>query len=240
MSHIPYTYLLEFTHPQTYEKLYYYGVRYSKNCHPDDLFIKYFTSSKYVKKLIKEFGIKCFKYEVRKIFPNNPLRAHQWEQKVLLKLKAAKRKDFINKSVGGKTFHMFGDENPSSRPEVRDKISNSLKTYYETHDNPFYGRSHSDETKKAISIANKGRKLSDDVRQKMSDSKIGVKRSDEFCQKISKRMSGSNNPQYGNHHAANHLNNNKQECPHCKIITTIGNLKRWHLNKHLHLEDAYQ
>ena len=50
---IPYTYLL--THVQTGKK--YYGVRFAKGCNPSDLFITYFTSSKYVKSLIEEYGI---------------------------------------------------------------------------------------------------------------------------------------------------------------------------------------
>jgi hypothetical protein len=48
---IPFTYLLK--HIPT--KKYYYGVKLKKGCHPNDLWTKYFTSSKIVKSLIKKY-----------------------------------------------------------------------------------------------------------------------------------------------------------------------------------------
>lgn len=53
---LAYTYMLEFNHNN--ETKYYYGVRYANirlNIAPvDDIFTKYFTSSGYVKMLIKD------------------------------------------------------------------------------------------------------------------------------------------------------------------------------------------
>lgn len=46
---------------------YYYGIRYGKHVHPDDLFKTYFTSSKEVKTLVKRFGAPDI-IEIRKIF----------------------------------------------------------------------------------------------------------------------------------------------------------------------------
>lgn len=73
----PYTYRIQFI--PTGE--YYYGVRYSKTCHPSDLWIRYFTSCKKVKKLIAEYGKESFRYEVRRIFKTNE-EAIAWEEKV--------------------------------------------------------------------------------------------------------------------------------------------------------------
>jgi hypothetical protein len=75
--HTPYTYRVKFTPTGQY----YYGVRYSKACHPADLWVSYFTSSKNVKKLIKENGIESFTIEIRKTF-NNKEHAIAWEEKV--------------------------------------------------------------------------------------------------------------------------------------------------------------
>lgn len=45
---------------------------------------------------------------------------------------------------------------------------------------------------------------------------------------MSIRIKGKNNPQFGNKHAADHLNLKKEPCPHCKKLLGLGNLKRWH------------
>lgn len=73
----PYTYRIRFI--PTGE--YYYGVRYAKDCHPSDLWIRYFTSCTKVKKLIREYGKESFTYEIRKTFTNKE-QAIAWEEKV--------------------------------------------------------------------------------------------------------------------------------------------------------------
>lgn len=93
---IPYTYLI-YCIPT---KQFYYGVRYSKNCHPNDLWKTYYTSSTYVRHLIKEYGKDSFKYEVRRTFTSS-YKAKQWETKVLKKMNVTARPDFINKSNSG-------------------------------------------------------------------------------------------------------------------------------------------
>ena len=73
----PYTYRIKFL--PTGE--YYYGVRYAKNCHPSDLWIRYFTSSTKVKDLIRQYGKESFSYEIRKIFSCKE-SAISWEERV--------------------------------------------------------------------------------------------------------------------------------------------------------------
>jgi len=63
---VPYTYLIGWS---TLNK-WYYGVRYSKRCNPNDLWVKYFTSSKLVKQFRNKFGEPDV-VEVRKIFNNS-------------------------------------------------------------------------------------------------------------------------------------------------------------------------
>ena len=48
-----YTYLIGWTK----YNIQYYGVRYAKGCHPDDLWKTYFTSSKYVKEFREKNGM---------------------------------------------------------------------------------------------------------------------------------------------------------------------------------------
>jgi hypothetical protein len=77
----------------------YYGVRYSKDCHPADLFVTYFTSSKHVAEYIKVHGLPDI-VEVRKTFTgdNRVSVALQYEHVVLRRIRAVSRTDFLNRS----------------------------------------------------------------------------------------------------------------------------------------------
>jgi hypothetical protein len=52
--------------------------------------------------------------------------------------------------------------------------------------------------------------------------------------KISLSKIGDKNPNYGKKGCFDHLNHKKIECPHCGIITTPGNAKRWHFENCKH------
>lgn len=128
---IPYTYLIKCVP----ENLYYYGVRYAKDCNPNEFFVKYFTSSEEVARLILKYGLDNFVFEIRRTFKNTN-SARKWENKVLKRIKAAQRSDFINKCNGKapsnekeirdliiKTFIIrYGVDNPSKCPEIIAKI----------------------------------------------------------------------------------------------------------------------
>ena len=100
---IPYCYLIGWS------KLgkYYYGCQYGKNCNPKNLMRTYFTSSKLVKKYIDKYGIPDV-IQIRKIF-NNVKECRLWEIKVLTRLNATLRDDFLNlRNPGG--VHNFTDK----------------------------------------------------------------------------------------------------------------------------------
>lgn len=92
---IPYTYQLIWSATN----MKYYGVRYAKDCHPDDLWKTYFTSSIYVAKYVKEHGNPDI-IQVRKTFSGNSSveQARLWEHKVLRRMKVIIRKDYLNQS----------------------------------------------------------------------------------------------------------------------------------------------
>lgn len=77
--------------PYTYRVIHipsgkwYYGVRYGEGCHPDDLWVKYFTSSDKVRELIKRDGEESFRTEIRQIF-ETPAEAIDWESRVLKRI----------------------------------------------------------------------------------------------------------------------------------------------------------
>lgn len=72
--------------------------------------------------------------------------------------------------------HEFGGrKNKKMSEETKRKISFKQIEYHKTHVNGFYGKSHSDETKKLISIANSGRHHTEEAKQKMSIARSGEK-----------------------------------------------------------------
>ena len=96
-ENIPYTYYIAWT----ITGMKYYGVRYAKNCNPTDLLVEYFTSSKYVKDHILQYGNPDI-VEIRKTFSgdNRIKEAQHWEHRVLKRMKVVHREDFLNKTDG--------------------------------------------------------------------------------------------------------------------------------------------
>ncbi len=91
-KHQPYTYLIGWSK----QNLFYYGVRFSSSCQPEDLWTKYFTSSRYVTEARIKLGEPDIK-EVRKVFKHKD-DAIKWESKVLRRLGAHRHEKFLNKT----------------------------------------------------------------------------------------------------------------------------------------------
>jgi len=130
----------------------YYGCRYAKNCHPSEFWKTYFTSSKIVKKLIKEAGKENWYIEIRHIFSDINL-CKAWEEKVLRRLGVPKNPMWYNQSIGGKKFLLQGDalelqkivvsakmKEITSTPEWREKFTEIMKTRW---NNPAAKEDHS-------------------------------------------------------------------------------------------------
>ena len=165
---IPFTYLVK--HIPTNK--YYYGVKFKKGCHPNDLWTKYFTSSKKVKGLIRKYGKKSFLFEIRKTFKTQK-QAREWEHKVLRRLKVIYRNDFLNQSD---SLHID--------PKIISKSKMGNK-------NPMYGKKMTEKHKKKIkdTLVKRYKKLPHHT--------LGRKHTPEFLRFLSKLNSGKNNPMYG-------------------------------------------
>jgi hypothetical protein len=160
---IPYTYLL--THISTGRK--YYGVRYANNCHPGDLFVKYFSSSSLIKQLIMEEGKTAFEFEVRKTFTSKEA-ACLWEAKVLTRMNVLHREDWFNANIAG----CF--KGPASQ-RTKQRMSFSKKQYYDRGGKaPNQGRKLSEKWKQNISASTKGKPKSNG--QKLSKTATGRKK----------------------------------------------------------------
>lgn len=132
----PYTYLIKFKPTgQCYYGSRFKNVRLGINPE-DDLMINYPTSSKYIKSLIKEYGLDAFEWEIRKTF-DTPEQATNWESKVLRRCRVLESERWLNQNVAG---HIVITE------EGRKKISNFHK-----------GKPKSDEHRKNLSESQKGK-----------------------------------------------------------------------------------
>ncbi len=164
-EYIPYNYLIGWS----IHNKWYYGEQHCNTkyniANPENLWNTYFTSSNYVTSFRQKYGEPDI-IQIRKTF-KTAQDSLQWETKVLQRIKAKFRDDFLNKHDNISIFH---DE------EIRDKISKANtgrfknKTYEEIHgvekanilkkkrsisstgknhsghNNPMYGKKHSDET----------------------------------------------------------------------------------------------
>jgi len=142
-----YTYLIGW---KKYNK-WYYGVRYSKYSNPNELWKTYFTSSKHVKNFRKKKGEPNV-VEIRKVFDNSN-KARLWEHKVLKKLKIIENSKWLNRT-----------DNLAVNPEIMSKIGKLKKGKY----NNFYGRKHTKESKRKMSIKQK-MLMTEERRKKISE-----------------------------------------------------------------------
>lgn len=200
---------------------HYYGVRFAKNCNPDDLLVSYFTSSKIVKQYRKEYGEPDI-IEIRKTF-NTANDALRWECKVLRRLNILKNENWLNANIGGEQFIIQKHKpetiekmklnNVSKRAEMKKMISERQTG----SGNSFFGKKHTEETKERI-------------RSKLKD----IPKSEEHRSKYI----GENNYMFGKHHSDETKQKisiaiksiPKVECPHCKTLVDKGNAVRWHFD----------
>lgn len=92
---IYYTYHIQWTSTD----MHYYGVRGSTDTPISDLWVTYFTSSKYVKQYRAAFGEPDI-IQVRRIFGADRSAALNWERRVLLRVKAKRSPNWLNRYDG--------------------------------------------------------------------------------------------------------------------------------------------
>lgn len=133
-----YTYLLGWSKLNKF----YYGVRFAKNCQPSDLFVTYFTSSKYVKEFIKNNGNPDI-IQIRKTFESSD-KARLWENRVLKKMQVIKDVRWLNKTDN------LSISVECCKYEHTDEIKLKKSLSH-------IGKKHSDKVKKKISESQKGK-----------------------------------------------------------------------------------
>jgi hypothetical protein len=92
--YMPYTYYIGWSSLNKW----YYGVRFAKGCNPQDLWKKYFTSSKEVKLLREKFGEPDI-IKIDKTFLDSN-EAREYEHQVLKFLDVGRNEIWVNKTDG--------------------------------------------------------------------------------------------------------------------------------------------
>lgn len=197
----PYTYILEWT---KFNKRYI-GARWAKNCHPEDLWSTYFTSSKWVREFVAENGPPDL-ILIDQVFKTG-IEAVEREQFLLKKYDIFNNPVFLNKAISG-AFD-------SSDPDILRKKSEANK-----------GKKRSREICEKISRnhglrgkpgARLGVKITEETRRRLSLSHMGYKQSEETKRKRADKLRGR-----------------KQElvkCPFCDVVGGKATMPRWHFNR---------
>lgn len=137
-------------------------------------------------------------------------------------------KQKMRESQSGEKNHMFGkhlsDETKrklslahKGKPSNKKGIPLSEETRRKISENhcdcsgeksPFYGKHHSEESKRKLSLTHKGKHLSEETKKKISESQSGEKNhffgkhhSEESKKKMSELKSGEKHPMFGKHHS---------------------------------------
>lgn len=240
----PYTYVIGWPS----ENVWYYGVRYAKKnqclyetgCHPDELWVTYFTSSKTVKTFVEKHGDPEI-IQIRKTFTNE-IDAIQWERKVLKRLKVIQKDFWLNENDSeaiytsniknkGSYFWNNGmitirakeapDDSWNRGMYLSDTQRKEKSVKNSGENNPFYGKTHTEEVKAKLSASKTGKnnpfygKKRPDHSNKMKVVMKGKPKTQEHKDNISK----SHNKVY--------------VCPHCN--KSGGRIMlRWHFDKCKH------
>ena len=151
----------------------YYGCRFARGCSPSDLWTTYFTSSKNIHRMIEEEGVDAFESEIRRTFDSIE-ECRNWEHRLLKRIHAVQREDFLNKS-DGKSVSPESAEIGRKNRISSERFLSAIKKIGENNK----GRVHSSETREKISkslVGNKyklGKKETDATRRKKRESKLG-------------------------------------------------------------------
>ena len=170
-----YTYILGWSNLDRF----YYGVRIAYKTSPiEDLWVDYFTSSKEVKKIVKEYGNPDI-IKIDKIF-NLPKDAIDYEHSYILENQLHKNPKWLNRACWPVlTIGPITDEH-------RRNLSESHK-----------GKKNSPESIEKRTIKQTGQIRSSDARKRMSDGCKNRDRTLEHCENLSKALKGKSPPNKG-------------------------------------------
>lgn len=103
---------------------FYYGCRKNQEF---DLGTKYFSSSKLIRRMIKEQGVDAFRFRIRKRFETYN-EARFWETKLLRRVKAVSNRNCLNQAISSAKVPSKDSESEKQR---RESISTTMKARWQ-------------------------------------------------------------------------------------------------------------
>jgi hypothetical protein len=226
MQNHPYTYLIGWS----VHNKYYYGVRFAKNCTPEELWTSYKTSSNHVKNFYLEHGEPDV-IQVRKIFSNNE-KARQHEHKVLKRMNVINDERFLNqtdnKSISSECAIRGAKKSKPMKADDPRRLASSLRMKGSLQARNNYVKMNSLESRLKQHKTKTERRTQGLYDE--STKQAGMKISKIYHEK---KSSGWNNPveftkETGLKMAAK--NNADASCPHCGKVGQYRAMKRWHFD----------
>lgn len=104
---------------------FYIGFRGAKDATPDDLFKTYFTSSKVIKRLIKDYGVDQFSTEILAEFKTGK-EAYEYEQKLLNEMDVSNNSQMLNMRATSCALGTF----KKHTEDTKQKISEAKKEFW--------------------------------------------------------------------------------------------------------------
>ena len=148
-----------------------------------------FVSDTLFCRAIRKYGFDAFDWKI--LYTVDDKKLDKMEVRAIRESKTYVKNGGYNSTFGG-------DDNPSKHPDSAKKISEKNKG----KNSAWYGKKHSEETKKKMSIAQTGKKLSEKAKKKISIAQTGRTHcvSDETRKKMSEAQSGEKHPMWGKKH----------------------------------------
>lgn len=230
----PYTYHLSWS----FCNKHYYGVRHAKGCHPGDLWVSYFSSSKEVKKYRELYGDPDI-IEIRKVF-DRVSQARLWEQKVLRRLNVVYSEHWLNKSHSDGKFYNKGHSEETKQKLKKANVGKkwspeSIAKRQQTRKNKGVkgrGRILSEYHKEKIRECMVGRVLTTEWKAKIGQSNKGKPKSTQQREAVSLRHKGTKRPPRSEEHRRklSEANQGKKHSPETIEKIRLNNLMRKYKN----------
>lgn len=126
------------------------------------------TPGKTMYEIIKKYGKENFTIEILDDSATSYEELDLLEKKYIVEFNTIHPNGYNSKNGGGARHYQT--------EETKSRMSISKKGKYKGSDNPFYGKTHSDEQKQKWSNERKGRVLSDEWKKKMSENHTGKRK----------------------------------------------------------------
>ena len=197
------------------------GMKYlgQKSFDDNNKWRNYLGSGKALKNAIRKYGKQNFDRNII-CFCYSPEELNEAEYALSVFLNVVEDRNWYNLCYGGEVpiGYVATDEARSKMSEAQkarwtDELRRELGEKMSGECNPFYGKHHTEDTRKVLSEQHTGMKASDDARTKMSQSqterfkdpveraKCGWEHTEEQKKEHSERMSGEGHPMFGKHHS---------------------------------------